>query len=154
MAKSGLLVISIFIPTINFLVSTIRCVKICISIGKIISCIELIHLFCSYAMEIADTPGYETLVSKRRHLLSDAFKQLASQQSPPVGPPRKRLKQCWCVFGHHPAQTCSFLKLGVSRNIGWLPSLWRRSIWVAWKVVDDSFFKDLKFSPILTFTFT
>lgn len=32
------------------------------------------------------------MITTHSHLVAEAFKSLANQQSPPIGPPRKRLK--------------------------------------------------------------
>ena len=40
-----------------------------------------------------DTGGWKAMVLGQPHLVADAFRALASQQSPPLGPPRKRIKQ-------------------------------------------------------------
>jgi speckle-type POZ protein len=39
-----------------------------------------------------ETQGWKTLIQNHPHLIADAFRALASQQSPPLGPPRKRAK--------------------------------------------------------------
>ncbi|VDP10438.1 unnamed protein product [Soboliphyme baturini] len=49
----------------------------------------------AHASDVMDTSGWKTLVHKYPHLLAEAFKALATQQSPPLlmmGLPRKRLK--------------------------------------------------------------
>ncbi|KAK6183633.1 speckle-type POZ protein [Patella vulgata] len=47
----------------------------------------------SHATEVMDTMGWKAMVSTHPHLIADAFRALASQQSPPLGPPRKKVKQ-------------------------------------------------------------
>ncbi|ESO94307.1 hypothetical protein LOTGIDRAFT_232540 [Lottia gigantea] len=47
----------------------------------------------SHATDVMDTMGWKSMVSTHPHLIADAFRALASQQSPPLGPPRKRVKQ-------------------------------------------------------------
>ena len=46
----------------------------------------------SHATDIMETAGWKTLIESHPHLIADAFRALASQQSPPLGPPRKRVK--------------------------------------------------------------
>lgn len=46
----------------------------------------------SHATDVMETPGWKTLIQNHPHLIADAFRALASQQSPPLGPQRKRLK--------------------------------------------------------------
>lgn len=47
----------------------------------------------SHATDVMETTGWKTLIQSHPHLIADAFRALASQQSPPLGPPRKRVKQ-------------------------------------------------------------
>jgi len=47
----------------------------------------------SHATDVMDTTGWKNMVLSQPHLVADAFRALASQQSPPLGPPRKRMKQ-------------------------------------------------------------
>lgn len=47
----------------------------------------------SHATDVMETQGWKTLIMSHPHLIADAFRALASQQSPPLGPPRKRVKQ-------------------------------------------------------------
>lgn len=47
----------------------------------------------SHATDVMETQGWKTLILSHPHLIADAFRALASQQSPPLGPPRKRIKQ-------------------------------------------------------------
>lgn len=49
--------------------------------------------FFSHATDVMETTGWKTLIQSHPHLIADAFRALASQQSPPLGPPRKRVKQ-------------------------------------------------------------
>ncbi|XP_054721492.1 protein roadkill-like [Uloborus diversus] len=53
-------------------------------------CIDFIN---SHAADVMETIGWKTMVRVRPHLLADAFRALATQQVPPIGPPRKRAKQ-------------------------------------------------------------
>ncbi|ELU11118.1 hypothetical protein CAPTEDRAFT_161127 [Capitella teleta] len=47
----------------------------------------------SHATDVMETQGWTHMLQSQPHLVADAFKALASQQSPPLGPPRKRAKQ-------------------------------------------------------------
>lgn len=40
-----------------------------------------------------ETTGWKQMITRQPHLIAEAFKALATQQVPPIGPPRKRLKQ-------------------------------------------------------------
>merc|ERR1712008_503507 len=45
-----------------------------------------------HATDVMETPGWKRMVSSNPHLVAEAFKALATQQIPPIGPPRKKLK--------------------------------------------------------------
>lgn len=45
-----------------------------------------------HATDVMETPGWKSMISSHPHLIADAFRALASQQSPPPGPPKKRAK--------------------------------------------------------------
>ena len=45
-----------------------------------------------HATDVMETPGWKEMVSSNPHLVAEAFKALATQQIPPIGPPRKKLK--------------------------------------------------------------
>jgi len=45
-----------------------------------------------HVTDVMETPGWKQMVSSHPHLIAEAFKALASQQIPPMGPPRKKLK--------------------------------------------------------------
>ncbi|GFO00379.1 speckle-type poz protein [Plakobranchus ocellatus] len=47
----------------------------------------------SHATDVMETSGWRTMIQAHPHLIAEAFRALASQQSPPLGPPRKRIKQ-------------------------------------------------------------
>ncbi|XP_075916900.1 uncharacterized protein LOC116937546 isoform X1 [Petromyzon marinus] len=47
----------------------------------------------SHAMDVMETAGWKSMVLSRPHLVADAFRALATAQSPQLGPPCKRLKQ-------------------------------------------------------------
>ena len=40
-----------------------------------------------------ETAGWKSMIRSHPHLLAEAFRVLATQQIPPIGPPRKRIKQ-------------------------------------------------------------
>lgn len=40
-----------------------------------------------------ETSGWKTMINRQPHLIAEAFRALATQQMPPIGPPRKRIKQ-------------------------------------------------------------
>uniref|UniRef100_A0A8C4QUD9 Speckle type BTB/POZ protein like n=1 Tax=Eptatretus burgeri TaxID=7764 RepID=A0A8C4QUD9_EPTBU len=47
----------------------------------------------SHATDVLDTTGFKSMILSHPHLVADAFRALATAQCPPLGPPRKRLKQ-------------------------------------------------------------
>jgi len=47
----------------------------------------------SHATDVMETTGWRSMIQAQPHLIAEAFRALASQQSPPLGPPRKRNKQ-------------------------------------------------------------
>jgi BTB/POZ domain len=55
-------------------------------------------LFCSnrsHATDVMETVGWKNMVTTHPHLINEAFRALATQQIPPIGPPRKRVKMSW-----------------------------------------------------------
>uniref|UniRef100_H2Z148 BTB domain-containing protein n=1 Tax=Ciona savignyi TaxID=51511 RepID=H2Z148_CIOSA len=46
----------------------------------------------NHALDVMETGGFNIMVRSHPHLVADAFRALAAIQSPPSGPPRKRLK--------------------------------------------------------------
>ena len=57
---------------------------------------QSVEFINAHANDVMETQGWKSLVKDYPHLLAEAFKALATQQSPPLmlmGPPRKRLKQ-------------------------------------------------------------
>lgn len=50
-------------------------------------------LSLSYAADVMDTSGWESMVASHPQLVAEAYRSLASAQCPFLGPPRKRLKQ-------------------------------------------------------------
>lgn len=56
----------------------------------------MFFFFCllySHATDVMDTTGWKTMIQSHPHLIAEAFRALATQQIPPIGPPRKRVKQ-------------------------------------------------------------
>ena len=52
----------------------------------------------SHAIDFMETEGFNKMVRSHSHLVAEAFRALAAIQSPPAGPPRKRLKSSnWCL---------------------------------------------------------
>lgn len=51
------------------------------------------NIFCRHATDVMDTPGWKSMIQTHPHLIAEAFRALATQQIPPIGPPRKRVKQ-------------------------------------------------------------
>jgi speckle-type POZ protein len=47
----------------------------------------------THATDIMETQGWKTMINRQPHLIAEAFRALATQQMPPIGPPRKRIKQ-------------------------------------------------------------
>ncbi|XP_040563847.1 speckle-type POZ protein B [Lepeophtheirus salmonis] len=45
-----------------------------------------------HVTDVMETAGWKQMVSTNPHLIAEAFKALANQQIPPMGPPRKKLK--------------------------------------------------------------
>jgi len=46
-----------------------------------------------HATDVMDTPGWKQMVNTNPHLVAEAFRALATQQIPPMGPPRKKLNK-------------------------------------------------------------
>ncbi|XP_065306772.1 speckle-type POZ protein isoform X3 [Dermacentor albipictus] len=46
-----------------------------------------------HATDVMETAGWKTMIHRQPHLIAEAFRALATQQIPPIGPPRKRIKQ-------------------------------------------------------------
>merc|ERR1719429_510159 len=58
-----------------------------------------------HVTDVMETAGWKQMVSSNPHLIAEAFKALATQQIPPMGPPRKKLKGA-------PAPLCHFRRGG------------------------------------------
>ncbi|KAK2718166.1 hypothetical protein QYM36_005470 [Artemia franciscana] len=52
--------------------------------------IDFINTHATYVMETSD---WKSMIQTHPHLIAEAFRALATQLIPPIGPPRKRLKQ-------------------------------------------------------------
>ncbi|XP_014670983.1 PREDICTED: speckle-type POZ protein-like, partial [Priapulus caudatus] len=52
-------------------------------------CIDFVN---SHATDVIETHGWKQMIQSHPHLIAEVFRALASQQLPPLGPPRKRLK--------------------------------------------------------------
>lgn len=48
--------------------------------------------FSRHATDVMETTGWKQMITRQPHLIAEAFRALATQQVPPIGPPRKRLK--------------------------------------------------------------
>lgn len=47
----------------------------------------------SHATDVMETIGFKSMITTHSHLIAEVFRALATQQIPPIGPPRKRVKQ-------------------------------------------------------------
>ena len=55
-------------------------------------CLQAIEFINTrHVAEVMETAGWKQMVGSHPHLIAEAFKALASQQIPPMGPPRKKL---------------------------------------------------------------
>ncbi|XP_018324211.1 protein roadkill [Agrilus planipennis] len=54
---------------------------------------QAIDFINTHATDVMDTPGWKSMIQTHPHLIAEAFRALATQQIPPIGPPRKRVKQ-------------------------------------------------------------
>lgn len=54
---------------------------------------QAIDFINTHATDVMDTSGFKSMVNSHPHLIAEAFRALATQQIPPIGPPRKRVKQ-------------------------------------------------------------
>jgi len=51
-----------------------------------------IEFINSHATDVMETTGWKQMITRHPHLVAEAFRALATQQVPPIGPPRKRFK--------------------------------------------------------------
>lgn len=42
--------------------------------------------------DVTETLGWKNMIASHPHLIAEAYGALATQQIPPIGPPRKRVK--------------------------------------------------------------
>ncbi|KAG8330831.1 hypothetical protein J6590_054121 [Homalodisca vitripennis] len=54
---------------------------------------QAIDFINTHATDIMETGGWRAMIHSHPHLIAEAFRALATQQIPPIGPPRKRVKQ-------------------------------------------------------------
>jgi speckle-type POZ protein len=54
---------------------------------------QAIDFINAHATDVMETCGWKSMVHSHPHLIAEAFRALATQQVPPIGPPRKRIKQ-------------------------------------------------------------
>nr|CAD7444393.1 unnamed protein product [Timema bartmani] len=54
---------------------------------------QAIDFINTHPTEVMDTSGWKCMIQTHPHLIAEAFRALATQQIPPIGPPRKRVKQ-------------------------------------------------------------
>lgn len=47
---------------------------------------------CRHATDVMETTGWKAMINSHPHLIAEAFRALATQQAPPMGPARKRIK--------------------------------------------------------------
>jgi len=52
--------------------------------------IHAIEYINSHATDVMETTGWKEMITNQPHLIAEAFRALATQQVPPIGPPRKR----------------------------------------------------------------
>ncbi|XP_050545491.1 protein roadkill isoform X3 [Daktulosphaira vitifoliae] len=55
--------------------------------------VQTIEFINTHATDVMETTGWKTMIQSHPHLIAEAFRALATQQIPPIGPPRKRVKQ-------------------------------------------------------------
>ncbi|XP_046408123.1 speckle-type POZ protein B isoform X2 [Ischnura elegans] len=54
---------------------------------------QAIDFINTHATDVMETAGWKSMIHSHPHLIAEAFRALATQQIPPIGPPRKRVKQ-------------------------------------------------------------
>ncbi|CAG0901627.1 unnamed protein product [Darwinula stevensoni] len=54
---------------------------------------QAIEFINTHATDVMETKGWKSMIGRHPHLIAEAFRALATQQVPPIGPPRKRIKQ-------------------------------------------------------------
>ncbi|XP_033163717.1 protein roadkill isoform X1 [Drosophila mauritiana] len=53
---------------------------------------QTIDFINTHATDVMETSGWQNMITTHSHLIAEAFRALATQQIPPIGPPRKRVK--------------------------------------------------------------
>ncbi|XP_065355154.1 protein roadkill isoform X1 [Calliphora vicina] len=53
---------------------------------------QTIDFINTHATDVMETQGWQNMITTHSHLIAEAFRALATQQIPPIGPPRKRVK--------------------------------------------------------------
>ncbi|XP_054726822.1 protein roadkill [Anastrepha obliqua] len=53
---------------------------------------QTIDFINTHATDVMETTGWQSMIATHSHLIAEAFRALATQQIPPIGPPRKRVK--------------------------------------------------------------
>ncbi|KAF8763518.1 protein roadkill-like [Argiope bruennichi] len=53
---------------------------------------HVIDFINMHATDVMETPGWKAMINSHSHLVAEAFRALATQQIPAIGPPRKRVK--------------------------------------------------------------
>ncbi|XP_032295119.1 protein roadkill isoform X1 [Drosophila virilis] len=53
---------------------------------------QTIDFINTHATDVMETTGWQNMITTHSHLIAEAFRALATQQIPPIGPPRKRVK--------------------------------------------------------------
>nr|XP_014103380.2 protein roadkill isoform X1 [Bactrocera oleae] len=53
---------------------------------------QTIDFINTHATDVMETAGWQSMIATHSHLIAEAFRALATQQIPPIGPPRKRVK--------------------------------------------------------------
>ena len=70
-----------------------------------------------HATDVMETAGWKSMIQSHPHLIAEAFRALATQQIPPIGPPRKRIKQNWSTG------PCA-----ASSNVTWQVACWPSTV--------------------------
>lgn len=52
----------------------------------------LLLLLIRHPTDVTETLGWKNMIASHPHLIAEAYGALATQQIPPIGPPRKRVK--------------------------------------------------------------
>jgi speckle-type POZ protein len=52
---------------------------------------QSIDFINTHATDVMETAGWKSMIQSHPHLIAEAFRALATQQNPPIAPPRKRV---------------------------------------------------------------